>query len=321
MKVDVAIIGGSLAGAACARELTRLGVDALAMERDVFPREKVCGGFLSPNAVDRLDELGLLNRVREAGAVTVDHARITTDGVLFQIPFERPGLGISRRTLDHIVASGAPVQQGMAVRHVHGSHVETDQGGIDARMVIDAAGKLSRFTRHRTVPEFGIQFTEEASRGSSLDFWFFRDGYGGGVTIEGSRSNFCFLIRRDALDRYLSKPGRRVTGPLSYERLRGDILAIGDAAGMIDPFCGEGIHHALDTGMLAARVVARGLREKRSEAEMRQAYEMEWSRRWASKRMLTRLMRPGVGKPKAVRFGLNFQPAWLLRLLWAKGLP
>jgi flavin-dependent dehydrogenase len=317
MKVDVAIIGGSLAGAACARELTRLGVDALAIERDVFPRDKVCGGFLSPNAVDRLDELGVLNRVREAGAVSVDHARITTDGALFQVPFKRPGLGISRRSLDHMLASSAPVQQGTAVRDVHGLHVETDRGGIDARVVIDAAGKLSRFTRRRTVPEFGIQYTEEESRGSCLDFWFFQGGYGGGVTIEGSRSNFCFLIRRDALDQYLSKPGRRVTGPLSYERLPGDVLAIGDAAGMIDPFCGEGIHHALDSAMIAARVVARGLREKRNNAEMRHEYEIEWARRWASKRRLTRLMRLAVGKPKAVRLGLSFRPDWWLRRVWA----
>ena len=50
--VDVVIIGGSLAGAACVRELARRGIDAVAFERDRFPREKVCGGFLSPGAVD-----------------------------------------------------------------------------------------------------------------------------------------------------------------------------------------------------------------------------------------------------------------------------
>ena len=66
--VDVAIIGGSLAGAACVRELTRFGIDAVAFERDRFPREKVCGGFLSPGAIDLLDQLGTLEAVRAAGA-------------------------------------------------------------------------------------------------------------------------------------------------------------------------------------------------------------------------------------------------------------
>src|SRR5690349_12505982 len=111
-RIDVIIIGGSLAGASCARELARLGVDAIALERDTFPREKVCGGFLSPNAVDRLEELGLLNAVRAAGAVEIDHARMTANDQQFQMPFRRKGLGISRRVFDHILASAAPVQQG-----------------------------------------------------------------------------------------------------------------------------------------------------------------------------------------------------------------
>src|SRR5205823_13529289 len=63
-----------------------------------------------------------------------------------EIPFERPGLGISRSTLDEIAARGTRVEQGCAVREVkrdgHGFVVD----GIPCRVVIDAAGKLSRFT-------------------------------------------------------------------------------------------------------------------------------------------------------------------------------
>jgi len=62
--IDVVIIGGSLAGAACARELARQGIDAVAFDRDRFPRDKVCGGFLSPGAVDLLDELDVLEAVQ-----------------------------------------------------------------------------------------------------------------------------------------------------------------------------------------------------------------------------------------------------------------
>ena len=79
-RVDVVIIGGSLAGAACVRELTRRGVDAIAFERDRFPREKVCGGFLSPGAIDLLDELGVLGAVRAAGAMPVHSSTIRMNG-------------------------------------------------------------------------------------------------------------------------------------------------------------------------------------------------------------------------------------------------
>lgn len=310
MKHDVVIIGGSLAGAACARELERLGVDAVALERDRFPRAKVCGGFLSPGAVDCVERLGLLDEVRKAGAVDVRSARVRAGSVEVEIPFERPGLGISRSTLDDIVARGARVRQGCAVRDVKRGFVVD---GITCSAVIDAAGKLSRFTKRQGVQEFGIQYVEHEPRGDVLDFWFFEDGYGGGVSIEGDRSNFCFLIKKDALPRYLDRKGCLVTGPLAYDRLPGEFIAIGDAAGMVDPFCGEGMRHAMETGILAAQVVARGIRRRARYEEMKWEYEAMWERRWARRRAVGAAMR------RTRRYfgsALRLAPAWLLNRMW-----
>ena len=106
---DVVIIGGSLAGAACVRELVRLGIDAIALERDRFPRRKVCGGFLSPGAVNSLEQLGLLDEIVNAGAVKVSSARVRAGSIEVEIPFGRPGLGVSRNVLDHILARDARV--------------------------------------------------------------------------------------------------------------------------------------------------------------------------------------------------------------------
>ena len=59
-----------------------------------------------------------------------------------------------------------------------------------------------------------------------MDFWFFADGYGGTVGIEANRSNSCFLIRRDALPRYVGKagvPGDGAGGvPVGSKRVHGD---------------------------------------------------------------------------------------------------
>src|SRR5205809_3705643 len=104
---DVIIIGASLAGSACVRELERSGIDAVAFERDRFPRSKVCGGFLSPGGVDCLERIGLLSTVQAAGAVAVRSAKVRVNSTEVEIPFERTGLGISRSALDEIVASGA----------------------------------------------------------------------------------------------------------------------------------------------------------------------------------------------------------------------
>jgi flavin-dependent dehydrogenase len=310
---DVVVIGGSLAGSSCVRELTRLGMDAVALERDRFPRHKVCGGFLSPGAVECLSALDVLDDVRHAGAAQVTSARVRAGGTEVEIPFERPGMGMSRSTLDDIVARGASVTQGHQVQDVRRSSSGFVVDDIACRAVIDAAGKLSRFTKRRAVEEFGIQYFEDGGRGSVLDFWFLADAYGGGVSVEGGRSNFSFLVRKDALAKYLDRPGCIVTGPLAYNRLPGDFIAIGDAIGMVDPFCGEGMRHALETGILAARVVAGGIRRRSTYEEMKLEYETRWQRQWGVRRRVGALLR---------RFrrwfgpALRVAPARLVNRLW-----
>ena len=314
-KVDVAVIGASLAGATCVRELTRLGIDAVALERDAFPRDKVCGGFLSPGAVRVLEEIHMLEEVRAAGATEVHSARMRTEGVDLSFDLPGAGLGISRRVLDALVANHPSVERAH-VRSVDGLILKLDDTEIRTRVIIDASGKLSRFTIREDVEEFGVQFYEHSPPSGVLDFWFFEDGYGGAVTVEDGRSNCCFLINKDALPRYVHKPGCRVTGPLAYSARPSPWIAIGDAAGMIDPFCGEGMRHALDTGRIAAWVVADGMRAGRSYEEMRRRYLMERETRWSHKRAIARWIRRVIRRPAALRQALRVRPQWFLAQMW-----
>jgi flavin-dependent dehydrogenase len=146
-----------------------------------------------------------------------------------------------------------------------------------------------------------------------LDFWFFEEGYGGGVSVEGGCSNFCFLVRKDALPKYLDRHGCLVTGPLAYDRLPGEFIAIGDAAGMLDPFSGEGMRHAIETGVLAARVVARGIRRHAGYEEMKWQYESQWERRWVWNRAMGTALRR---LRKHIGAGLRLAPAWLVNRIW-----
>jgi flavin-dependent dehydrogenase len=321
-RVDVAIIGGSLAGSACAREFVRLGIDAVAFERDRFPREKVCGGFLSPGALAALGRLDLLASVRSAGAAEIRRARIVMMDRELAFPFPRPGLGISRRTLDSIVASGAPVEFAAVravARHESGFCIRVDGTEVLARVVVDAAGKLSRFSKRRTVGEFGVQFYEPDSQGDSLGFWFFQEGYGGAVTIEDGRSNACFLVAKTSLPRYIHRPGCLITGPLSYRSPSPDYISIGDAAGMIDPFCGEGIHHALDSARMAAESIALGLRSNWPYARIRRHYAAARLLRWGSKRVLVWTLRGFLPHRTSVNWatGMSLIPK-LLDKLWGE---
>jgi flavin-dependent dehydrogenase len=296
--------------------LERLGIDAIALERDRFPRAKVCGGFVSPGAMKCLDSLGVLGEVRRTGAVEVTSARVRVGSANVEIPFARPGLGISRSALDDVVARGARVKQGCSVHEVRHDIGAFRVDETACAVVIDAAGKLSRFSKRRSVEEFGIQYVRSGTDGSVLDFSFFEDGYGGTVSIEGGRSNSSFLIKKDALRRYLDHEDCLVTGPLAYDKVPGEFIAIGDAAGMVDPFCGEGMRHALETGMLAARVVARGIRRRASYEEMKWEYEADWTRRWAGRRMIGTMIRRLLRHRGVFAAGIRIVPGWLLNRMW-----
>jgi menaquinone-9 beta-reductase len=51
---DVLIVGGGPAGSSCARKLRRAGLDVLILDKSVFPRDKVCAGWITPQVVDEL---------------------------------------------------------------------------------------------------------------------------------------------------------------------------------------------------------------------------------------------------------------------------
>src|SRR5881392_2747236 len=61
---DVAVVGGGPAGSTCAGFCTTNGLRTLLIEREKFPREKVCGDCLNPECWPILRRLGIDQRVR-----------------------------------------------------------------------------------------------------------------------------------------------------------------------------------------------------------------------------------------------------------------
>ncbi len=291
-------------------------MDALALDRDQFPRRKVCGGFLSPGAIRCLDHLGVLPRVRSEGGVRVKRARVRLGRRDIDIPFDEPGLGVSRERLDQILAIAAGVCSGHFVERVeplkkgfrvHGTASEGRTFQLDADIVIDAAGKISRFTRRRTVSQFGVQYYEQRPTDSTLEFSFFEGGYGGSVSVEGGRTNTCFLVDKTRVAAYLDREGCIVTGSVGYTRTRGPYLSVGDAGGMIDPFCGEGIRHALESGQLAGQIVSEGIDRGHSYAAIRESYDRGRTQTWRKKRALGSILRWVLDHrlPKGAAFALG----------------
>ncbi len=118
MKAEVAIIGGGPAGAALAIELGRAGRDVLLIEREAGPHDKVCGEFLSHEALVSLAALGV--DAEALGAVPIGKLSLAAGGreVDTTLPFQARSL--SRRVLDEALldraaAEGARLLRGQAV--------------------------------------------------------------------------------------------------------------------------------------------------------------------------------------------------------------
>jgi len=181
-STDVVVVGAGPAGAATAILLAGRGHSVTLFDRARFPRDKVCGEYLSPEASRILDRLGVLKAV-DAGARPLRGMRITApDGteVIGDYPcagrwrgHRDHALAVPRRHLDTVLVERAreldvEVREGMRVtdllvargRVVGVSAVATRTGGpperTAARLVVGADGRTSvvarRLGRYRPHP-------------------------------------------------------------------------------------------------------------------------------------------------------------------------
>jgi len=114
VKPDVVVVGAGPAGAATAILLAEQGFHVLVLDRARFPRPKLCGEYLSPEAARVLDRLGVLKTLDGAGAASLLGMRITApDGRVLVgsyramgpwRPYRDHALAVPRTVLDGVLA-------------------------------------------------------------------------------------------------------------------------------------------------------------------------------------------------------------------------
>src|SRR4051812_25199371 len=91
---DVAIVGGGPAGSSCAAFCAIAGLQSLVLDREKFPREKVCGDCLNPSCWPVLERLDLAKRVRDlphSKLSSVEFISINGRGVIVDLPLDADG--------------------------------------------------------------------------------------------------------------------------------------------------------------------------------------------------------------------------------------
>jgi flavin-dependent dehydrogenase len=211
------VIGGGPAGAMAAIRLAEAGLRVTLIEREREAHAKVCGEFLSAEAAEYLDEVGI--GLRALGAVPIDRVRLCNGRLIAEtgLPFQAHSL--SRKVLDEAllgraVAKGCAVRRGVAAEGLgkdgDGWRVEIRGGEpLWARVVFLATGKhdVRGWVRGRGRQADLIGFKQhwrlqpsqiEELRGV-MELFLFRDGYGGLSLVEGDAANLCLVVRRRRL--------------------------------------------------------------------------------------------------------------------------
>ena len=295
-KVRVAIVGAGPAGAAAGWHLAARGVAVTLLDRSRFPRDKTCGDWLTPAALDELAILGLdaAELARDApGHATVMATRLVSpDGRASTRPCARPGACVPRHVLDHLVRERAiaagcePVER--TVRDIASDaslgtfdHVVDARGataGIAnaigmrgywtvARAALDAeaSARVEIHTDAASRRGYGWIFPVHADANSvrfNIGVGVWKDDSGAGHTVADFLDRF---VAQNRVASALRDASLSITRPIGYPvalgvwRNRvadGRVLRIGDAANLADPLTGDGIGNALASGRLVAAAIA-----------------------------------------------------------------
>jgi flavin-dependent dehydrogenase len=135
MTAHVLIAGGGPAGLAAAGVLARGGLRATVLEAGVYPRSRICGEFLSPDAAEALAALGLPRLPDDLGAPRLTSVRATaSDGghVRAEIHSALPGAGrgVSRFDLDLRLAEAARDSGARVIERCRVDAVDTDAAAV-----------------------------------------------------------------------------------------------------------------------------------------------------------------------------------------------
>jgi flavin-dependent dehydrogenase len=214
----IVIIGGGLAGLISSIQLIRSGIPCVVIEKKSYPFHRVCGEYISNEALPFLKTSGLYPK--EIKLPQINFFEFSSfDGRSAKLPLDLGGFGISRYSFDHFLYTiakkeGVNFELNTEVSAVNFNRetfaIETSASKHTADVVIGSFGKRSRidvqqdrgFIKKRS-PFVGVKYhirTEHPQDVISLHN--FPGGYCGVCNIEDGITNLCYLVHREQLRRY-----------------------------------------------------------------------------------------------------------------------
>jgi flavin-dependent dehydrogenase len=228
---DIAIIGGGIAGSTAAALLAQHGLQVILIEKGTFPRQKVCGEFLSPEGADVLSRLGVWPQVEALHPPRIDGFTLTAGRRQTRHRLPSPGWGVSRWVLDYLLwehaqRSGVATHERCTVEQVTGDFQRgfsltlqpagLSSTAMQARAVLCAAGRgWQPRGQQRTLHERGRRrfvglkaHVQGVPLDRHVELHTIRHGYCGMVEVADGVANLCCWLEAELLRRAGGTPHR-----------------------------------------------------------------------------------------------------------------
>lgn len=296
---DLIIIGGGPSGASAGRKAGKLGLNTLLLEKEKFPRYKPCGGGLSEHALSYLD-FELPSDIIEWEVTGV--RGVFNDQIIEVHKDHNISSLVSRSVFDTFLLkktkeTGIKVHTGEKVLSCTEKsefvEVITKQQTYQAKFVIVAEGAHGLIktcvrpadTRKEywvsvvaEIPAEEREIEERLGKTVELQLGVASGGYGwifphktyysigiGGVAKDFShpKATMVKFLKNNNFNGDYELYGHKIPIGGVKRRITGSrVLLIGDAAGFVDAFSGEGLAYAIRSGQLAANVIAEVSQQK-----------------------------------------------------------
>ncbi len=215
---DVIIIGGGLAGLCNAIHLSKFGKNVLLIEKNSYPKHKVCGEYISNEVLPYLEFLNI--NPFDFGAVKIDDFQLsTTKNNLITAKLPLGGFGISRYTLDFelykkVKENGVEILQDTVIDISFKNNefiIETKENqSFTSKITIGAFGKRSlldvnmkRDFIQKKSPYLGVKIHVKGDfPKNKVALHNFKGGYCGVSKVENDTINLCYITSFSAFKKY-----------------------------------------------------------------------------------------------------------------------
>ena len=216
--LDVIVIGGGLAGLCNAIHLSKLGKKVLLIEKNEYPKHKVCGEYISNEVLPYLDFLEV--NPFDFGAVRINNFQLsTTKSNIISAKLPLGGFGISRYTLDLVLSEKAKENGVIILQDTvldvtflkDFFQVETKENNVfTSKITIGAFGKRSlldvkmgRNFIQKKSPYLGVKIHVKGKFKEDLvALHNFKGGYCGVSKVENNAINLCYITNYATFKQY-----------------------------------------------------------------------------------------------------------------------